>query len=228
MRRPRRMKGLGRMKRSMGGQRGRRSLGRGPRRRLLGRGPRRLGSIITVRTAGLGELSKPNTWFGAAMPATIGGLTAAAVTVGLRHFMKPTSEMQMKLMEYAPWLGLGAGFLTAMMITWTSGKPAGLGVAAGASAVATAMMVGEWAAGKKLAQVATAETASAMKPYGLGRLSAIVMEPTASRGYGAGPVGAIVPTVSRSGTGAYGDEVNLAGVNSSAFGTPGFHVSGAR
>lgn len=227
--------------RKLGRGRGpRRMMGAAPvRRRRRRRSPtmmgrvrprRRLGSIIRVRTAGFGELSKPASWMGAAMPATIGGLTATAVTVGLRHFMTPTSDMQMKLMQYAPWVGLGAGMLTALMISWTSGRPAGIGVAAGATAVASAMMLGEWAAGKRLKEVASGETVDAMKKYGLGggRLGAIVFEPHASRGYGAGPMGAIVPVMSRSGTGAYGDVVNLSGVNASAFGTPGFNVSGAR
>jgi hypothetical protein len=168
---------------------------------------------------------------GSALPATIGGGVATAVTVGLRQFMLPTSEMQMKLMQNAPWVGLGAGLLTSMMLSWTSGRPAGVAAAAGATAVATAMLVGEWSAGQRLKEVASGETLDAMQRYGLagGRLSAIVMEPHASRGYGQGPLGAIVPVYSNTqALSAYGDEVNLGNINASAFGTPAFNVSGAR
>jgi hypothetical protein len=53
---------------------------------------------------------------------------------------------------------------------------------------------------------------------GRARTGAIVMEPSASRGYGA------PPGLGRGGTGwtPYGEEVNLAGINVDAFGTPMF------
>ena len=42
------------------------------------------------------------------------------------------------------------------------------------------------------------------------------MEPQASRGYGAGPLG------------SYGETVNLGNINTTAFGTPGFSLGASR
>lgn len=197
---------------------------------------RRLGSVIRVRKMqGLGQLDRPSSWMGSAGPAAIGGLTAAGTAIGLRYFMKPTSDAQMTLLQNAPYVGLGTGLLASLLVSMTSGKPAGVGVAAGATVVTAVMAASEMMAKQRLAEVAAGGTLDAMKPYGLGRgTGAIVMEPHASRGYGAGPlgsgVGAIVATYSsapRRGVGAYGDVVNLNGINPSAFGTQGFNVQGA-
>lgn len=190
---------------------------------------RRLGSVIRVRKMkGLGQVSRPGTLMGSAGPALIGGATAAATAIGIRYMMKPTTQGQVTIMQNAPWVGLGTGLLASMMVGWTSGQPAGVGAAAGATVVTGVMAVSEMAAKARLKEVASGETLDAMKPYGLG---AIVMEPHAGRGYGTGPLGAIVPTYSSAprtnGLGAYGDVVNLKGINPSAFGSPGFNVQGA-
>lgn len=194
-------------------------------------GGRRMGSVIRVRrTQGLGQLDNPKSIAGASVPPALGGAVAAATTVGLR-MMKPTSETQITMMRNAPWIGLGAGLLTAGLLGMAIKPPAGWSAAASATAVASAMLWSEYAAREKLKLVASGETLDAMKQYGLG---AIVMEPHASRGYGRGPMGAIVPEYSntagvggRRSLAAYGDVVNLANVNPNAFGTPGFSVAGA-
>lgn len=157
---------------------------------------------------------------GAVLPPTIGAGVAALTSIGLRQFMQPTSETQIRMMQYAPWIGLGTGTLVALMLRNTIGRAAGWGTFAGAAGVTIAMAISEMSAKNKLAAHASGETIDAMKPYGLGAivpeygsgrgLGAIVMEPQASRGYGAGQLG------------SYGETVNLGNINTSAFGTPGF------
>lgn len=205
----------------------------------------RTGSVIRVRRLkGLGELNKPDTWLGASGPPTLGGGVAALTTLGIRHLITPTSEMQRTMMKWAPLWGLGAGLLTSLLLSWTSGQPAGLSAASAAAGVSGAIMLSEALLRPKLA-ASYPEASAAMTPYGLGaayqtymmsgaRTGAMVMEPHASRGYGAqgGSVGAIVPEYGTQGLGAYGDQValqgggNLGSVSPTAFGTPGFNVAG--
>jgi len=200
------------------------------------------GSIIRVRKLkGLGQLDKPDSWMGASLPVVLGGGVAMATSVGIRHLITPTSEMQANMMRYAPWIGMGAGLLTAGIFAATVSQPAGLAAAAAATGVAGAILAADWVTRRKLAANAPGETVDAMTPY----IGAVVMEPHASRGYGAGPLGAyetymlsgqqqgtgaIVPEYSQTpgtaGVGAYGDVVNLQGISPGAFGTPGFQVAG--
>jgi hypothetical protein len=193
-----------------------------------------MGSVIRVRrTQGLGQLDNPRSIAGAAIPPTIGGAVTAATTVGIR-MMQPKTETQINMMRNAPLIGIGAGLVTSLLLGWSLKPPAGWSSAAATTAVGGALLVSEYYARESLKKVASGETVDAMKPYGLGRMGAVVMEPHASRGYGRGPMGAIVPEYSNtrglSGhrTGAYGDVVNLGSVNPNAFGTPGFRVAGAR
>ncbi len=200
--------------------------------------------MIRIRKSGmgrLGQLNKPSSLVGSYGPALIGGLATAGVTIALR-MMRPKTEMQMKLMENAPWVGGAAGTLIAFLVGMMSGKPAGYGVAAGSTVVSLAMVASEAVAKQQLGPMMAANgngqpvagvlgggyRMGAIVPEyantrGVNGLGAIVMEPQASRGYGAGPLGG-----RRAGVGAYGDTVNLGNVNQGAFGTPGFNVRGAR
>ena len=200
---------------------------RGSRGRPKGRA-KRLGSVIRIRQKGVGQLNRPSSIVGSYAPALIGGLATAAITIALR-MMTPKTEMQMRIMEFAPWIGGLSGTVIALLVGSMSGRPAGYGVAAGSTVVSVAMIASEAMAKTRLASAGTGGL------FGRRRLGAIVMEPHASRGYGAGPLGAIVPeyanTRGLSGgrqLGAYGDTVNLGNVNQGAFGTPGFNVRGAR
>jgi hypothetical protein len=194
---------------------------------------RGLGTMIRVRRLrGLGDLRNPNTTMGAALPATIGAGVVALVTIGLRYLMKPTTEMQMKAMEFAPYIGMGTGLATAIALGYTVSRSAGVSSASAAVGTGSAMLLAEYAAGQRLREVAAGEAVDAMRPYGMGAIvpeygtrgapahgphGAIVMEPYASRPVGnAGPVG------------NYGDVVNLSGINSDAFGSKAFTVSGRR
>lgn len=221
----------------------RRSLrGRGrPRgRSLRGRsrgGARRLGSVIRIRKSGIGQLNKPSSVMGSIGPALIGGFATAGITIALR-MMKPKTEMQMRIMENAPYVGGIGGTIIAMLLGMMSGKPAAWGAAAGSGVVSLSMIASEAVAKQQLAPMmaqnangnvagllAGGRRMGAIVPeYANTRgLGAIVMEPQASRGYGAGPLGG-----RRNGLSAYGDTVNLGNVNQGAFGTPGFNVRGGR
>jgi hypothetical protein len=123
-------------------------------------------------------------------------------------------------MQYAPWIGLGAGTLAALALANISGKPAGYSSFAGAAVTTLALVSSEMVSKRKLALYSSGEGIQAMRPYGLGaivpeygnRLGAIAFEPQASRGYGAGQLG------------SYGETVNLGNINVAAFGTPGFNA----
>ena len=189
---------------------------------------RRLGSVIRVRrTKGVGQLNNPNSFMGAVGAPLLGAFAAGLTAIGLR-MMTPKTEGQMKLMENAPWIGGLVGSIAAALVGVMSGRAAGWGAAAGSTAVSTAMIASEAAAKSRM---------QAPQPQaglrGRARTGAIVMEPHGSRGYGAGPLGAIVPEYgsrpgNTRGLGAYGDQVNVRGVNARAFGTPGFAMSGRR
>lgn len=229
-----------RSRRSLKGNSRRRSLrGRGagrPRgRSLRGRGrSRRLGSVIRIRKSGVGQLNKPSSMAGSMGPALIGGFATAGITIALR-MMKPKTEYQMKLMEKAPWVGGLGGTIIALLLGTMSGRPAGWGAAAGSTVVSLAMIASEAVAKQQLAPM-MAQNGNGGNVAGLLgsnlraivpeyantrgiRTGAIVMEPQASRGYGAGPLGG-------RNLAAYGDVVNLGNINQGAFGTPGFNVRG--
>jgi len=191
--------------------------------------------VIRVRKQGVGQLNKPTTVMGAMGPALIGGLATAGITIALR-MMKPKTETQMRIMEFAPWIGGLGGGIIAMLLGTMSGRPAAWGAAAGSTAVSLSMLASEAVAKQQLAPMMAQNNGNAAGLLAGGRrmgaivpeyantrgLGAIVMEPQASRGYGAGPLGG------RRGLAAYGDVVNLGNVNQGAFGTPGFNVRGGR
>jgi len=180
----------------------------------------RLGSTIRIRRVkGLGQLNNPRSLTGAVGPTVLGAFATALTVYGLR-MMTPKTPGQMKAMEFAPWIGGLVGTVSAMLLGMMSGRPAAWGAGAGSAVVTLALAGSEAAAKMRMAS---------------GGVGAIVMEPHASRGHGAGPLGAIVPeygssprTAGLGGLGAYGDQVTLKGVNAAAFGTPGFAQSGRR
>ena len=189
-----------------------------------GRRHHRMGSIIRVTR--VGSLSDPKSGAGATMPVILGGGVTLAVTVGIRQMVQPTSDTNVKIIENAPLVGSVAGLTLAGVLYAMRMQPAGLAAAAAAAMVGLGMWGLEYSAKMKAQQIASGAQAPAstsglravVPEYsmrgtrGLGRgMGAIVMEPQASRGYGAGPLG------------AYGETVNLGAINPGAFGTPGFH-----
>lgn len=184
------------------------------RKRRSRRRRRGLGSVLTVRRSGLGQIGAGLKY---ATPILIGAGATAGTVAGLRMYADPAaSETQQFLYKHAPWVGLGVGLLGSGLVYMVL-KGRGMGRealwASGAASVATAVT---WFAADKLLEqgrgpIATAGLGAVVPEYS-GHLGALVMEPTASRGYGAGPLG------------SYGEEVNLGAVSSSVFGTPGFRV----
>lgn len=174
-----------------------------------------MGSVIQVRKLnGLGDLGDPKSGVGSALPVLLGGFAAAGTTIGIRQFMTPTTPGQMSVMNNAPWIGLGAGTLVGLGLWNMSSQPAGVAAIAGASVVALGMVFGEMAAKMRMQKAGTAGV-GAIVAYGPGQgdgMGAIVMEPQASRGYGAGQLG------------SYGETVNLGAIRQQAFGTTGFQI----
>jgi len=205
------------------------------KRRKSRKGSRRrrgMGSII--RVSRLGGFSDPRTGLGATLPVLLGGGVAIAVAVGIRNMVEPTTESDVSMLKNAPLYGGAAGMLVGGILFAMKMQPQGLAAVAGSVISAGAMWGLEKAAEMKaeaLLEAATAAPAAqaaaglrAVVPeYSMRGLSAgrqgmglITMEPQASRGYGAGPLG------------AYGETVNLGAINPGAFGTPGFHFAGSR
>ncbi len=203
------------------------------RRRTTRRRRRGTGSVIRVRRANsLGQLRNPNSVAGAAIPVLAGGGVATITTIGLTSWMQPTAQ-NAPFMRNAPWIGLGAGVLTSMGLGAMTRKTATttMGVASSIVAALAFLMPGWISAmgnGGVAANGATAGVGAVVPEYsrGVGRsgTGAIVMEPHASRGYGAGALGA----GRRRGMGSYGEVVNLGAINSSVFGSAPFKLSGAR
>jgi hypothetical protein len=179
-----------------------------------------MGSIIRVTC--VGNLSDPKSGAGATMPVILGGGVTIAVTVGIRQMVQPTSTTNVSIIENAPLVGAVAGLTLAGVLYAMRMQPAGLAAAAAAAVAGLGMWGLEYSAKMKAAQIAATAAAPA-KTAGLRAvvpeysmrgtrgLGAIVMEPHASRGYGAGALG------------SYGETVNLGAINPAAFGTPGFH-----
>lgn len=186
------------------------------RRRRRSRKRRGTGSVIRVRRMrGLGQLNNPSSMTGSFWPPMIGGGAAAVTTIGIRQFVRPTTEWMQQLQEYAPWVGLAVGSLAAWGLGTMNKRATGWSAAAGAGAVTLGTVMMEMAA---KANFGTDGLGAIVPEYG--NMGAIVMEPQASRGYGAGALG------NRAGVGGdYGEVVNLGNINTSAFGTPGFQIS---
>lgn len=201
------------------------------RRRKSSRRRRGMGSVIRVRRVnGLGQLNNPSSTVGATVPVLLGGGVAALTTIGISQWMQPTPE-NAAFMKNAPWLGLGVGILAALGLGAMTKKRATTAMGVGGAVITTlAFMLPSWMASMGSPMASNGGTAGrlgAVVPEysmrGLGRrgVGAIVMEPQASRGYGAGPLG----RGGRRGMGSYGEVVNLGQINPRAFGTPGFQLS---
>lgn len=206
------------------------------KRRRHRRHHRGMGSAISLR--GLGAVKSSRGIMNFVLPTAVGVLVPAAVIASARYFAKPSeSPTQEFIYKHAPWLGLGAGLVSAgamYMMSRGMAAPVATGVAATGVALTSfvhdQIVVGDPRANALLPNMATrAPSAPASPPdavaptNGLGsyftqrpngalgaavpQLNGVVMSPTNGLGYSAY-------------TG--GETVNLGAVNSSAFGTPGF------
>jgi hypothetical protein len=181
-----------------------------------------MGSIITVRRKGMGQLNAETL-----MPVAVGGGMAALTTLALRWFVEPTNTTQSMLVKWAPAAGMVTGSLAALALNMMGGARSGdkaTRAFLSATVVSLAGLANDYLLRQKPALAATiASSGSAMAGYGMGAIvpeysrgmGAIVMEPVGASGQRAGTIGQL---------GSYGETVNLAGVNVSAFGTPGFNA----
>lgn len=203
----------------------------GGRRRSRRR--RGMGSIITVRR-GMGAISTAD-WLA---PLVGGGLTALTA-LGLRQFVNPTQgEMQKTLVKWAPLFGHLVGSAASLglyFITGSSGQAVSSFVSATAVGVfgmaqdqmlsrpegaanfamaflpTPAVSVSSDAAAAQ-ASIGAAGFGAIVPEYSRPALGAIAMEPVGADGRRAGSIG------------SYGETVSLNGINTSAFGTPGFQA----
>ncbi len=182
-----------------------------------------VGSIIRVRRVnGLGQLNNPSSAVGSIMPVVIGGGVSALATIGISQWMDPMKEENRKFIANAPWIGMGAGVVAGLGLgAMTRKKPTTNMAVAAAIVTALAFLLPGWMVQMKAGNGGVMNTAglrAVVPEYGSRRgTGAIVMEPQASRGYGAGPLGKLA---------SYGETVNLGRVNTNAFGTPGFALNG--
>jgi hypothetical protein len=210
------------------------------RRRHHRRHHRGMGSAISLR--GLGAVKSSRGIMNFVLPTAVGVLVPAAVIASARHFAKPSeSPTQEKIYKYAPWLGLGAGLVSAgAMYVMSRGMAAPIATSVAATGVALTsfvhdqIVVGDARATTLTPNMATRSAEAPAAPPGGGAASN-----TGTNGLGSyftqrpnGALGAAVPQLNgvvmspTNGVGyaAYtgGETVNLGAVNSSAFGTPGF------
>lgn len=195
-------------------------------RRSRGKG---MGSIITVKRAGMGQLDADTL-----LPPAVGGGLAGLTTLALRMYVDPAQgSTQQALVKYAPVFGMAAGSLASLGLfllnrdttqAWRSFVSATLisvfgfgsdfilrekggSVLAAVTAPMDLMGAGAGAGGNGTAGY---RQMGAIVPEYSNGMGALVMEPVGSSGQRPGTIG------------SYGETVQLQGVNISAFGTPGF------
>jgi len=202
--------------------------GGGSRRRR----PRRrgMGSIITVRR-GMGALDMQG-----ALPVLIGGGLAALTSLGLRWFVNPAAgQTQNMLVKWAPLFGTAVGAVGSIALWFMGGQTAAVQSALSAATVG-AFGVGTDMVLKEKPTLLSVIAAAAPAQFGPGPANGN------GNGNGTSGFGAIVPEYSSPGMGAiamesvgargrragtigsYGETVSLSGVNTGAFGTPGFQA----
>jgi hypothetical protein len=203
-----------------------------------------MGSAISLR--GLGKVKSSRGIMSFVLPTAVGVLVPAAVIASARYFAKPAeSETQASIYKNAPWLGLGAGLVSAGALYFMSrGAAAPLAATVAATGVALTSYVHDQIvigsgndsflipnmATRRAAEEARAATPPAPPPTpdtapaaGLG--SYFTQRPNGALGAAVPQLNGVVMSPTNGlGYSAYtgGETVNLGAVNSSAFGTPGF------
>jgi hypothetical protein len=187
---------------------------------------RGMGSIISVRKGSLGQLGAD-----AVAPPLLGGGAAALTTLALRYFVDPMQgTTQQALVRWAPLFGLATGSIASLALYMMGGSRDGARNAMqgflGAAVVAGFGLGADFILKEKGGSLVAAVTATApaalpagtegfgaiVPEYSRQGMGAIVMEPTGPGGQRPGSIG------------SYGESVTLQGVNTGAFGTPGFQA----
>jgi hypothetical protein len=212
------------------------------RRRSTRKHHRGMGSAISLR--GLGKVKSSRGLMHFILPTAVGVLVPAATIAAARYWAQPsTGPTQAYIYKYAPWLGLGAGLVSAGALYMMSRGPAAP-LAAGIAATGVALtsfvhdqivvgdareafitsmaragreVPGEGAAAPDTANNGTSGLGSYFTQRPNGALGAAVAQLSEMNGVVMSPTSGV-------GYAAYtgGETVNLGAVNSSAFGTPGF------
>ena len=204
------------------------------RRRSTRKHHRGMGSAVSL--SGLGKVKSSRGLMNFVLPTAVGVLVPAATIAAARYWAQPSSgPTQAFIYKNAPWLGLGAGLVSAGALYMMSRGPAAP-IAAGVAATGVALtsfVHDQIVVGDAREAFITSMARAGREAPGAG---------TGTNGLGSyftqrpnGALGAAVPQLSEtngvvmsptSGVGyaAYtgGETVNLGAVNSSAFGTPGF------
>lgn len=215
------------------------------------RGTRGFGSIITIRR-GMGAL--PGGALGEAIiPGLVGGLVTAATALGVRYWVDPArGNTQRFVVRHAPWIGHAAGIVASLGLMLIGGNGAAISSFVAATGVGLSLfgsdMLFQRQSGSLLMALAPAPTASAssepapttqaeaevaategvegLRRYrSMRRLGTGAIVPEYSRGMGAVVMEPVGASGRRAGSiGSYGETVTLQGINTGAFGTPGFNA----
>lgn len=197
-----------------------------------------MGSAISLR--GLGKVKSSRGLMNFVLPTAVGVLVPAATIAAARYFAKPSESPTQKFIYVnAPWLGLGAGLVSAgalYMMSRGAAAPLATGIAATGVALTSfvhdQIVIGDPRSASLLPNMATrapaAAAAAATEPAtapaaGLG--SYFTQRPNGALGAAVPQLNGVVMSPTNGlGYAAYtgGETVNLGAVNSSAFGTPGF------
>lgn len=199
------------------------------------RGTRGLGTIITMRR-GMGALPG-GAWGEAIIPAAVGGLTTAVVALAIRQMVTATAgSTQQMLVRFAALFGGLAGVVSSLLLLVLGGSRAAVTGVVATFGVTAALFGQDMILQRKGAEILAAlppPSAASTGTAGYRRrgTGAIVPEYSRRPGMGAlvmepvGPSGHRAGTLGRLGRPAdYGEVVSLRGLNTSAFGTPGFRA----
>lgn len=209
------------------------------------RGMQGFGSIISIRR-GMGAL--PGGAMGQAIiPGLVGAGVTAAVALGVRSMIDPTQgPTQQSLVKWGWAVGHGAGILASLGLLMVGGTPAATASFVAATGVGLALFgqdmltanpergprfLAALLSSSAASSAPSEEAAAAEGTAGIGRrryrrrLGTGAIVPEYSRGMGAIVMEPTGPSGKRAGTiGSYGETVTLSGINTGAFGTPGFNA----
>jgi hypothetical protein len=135
--------------------------------------------------------------------------------------VQQATDTQKKVMQYAPYIGLGVGSLVALIFGYTTGKASGMAAGGAAVVVSGGMVTADWAMRKKFTALIGADATKPLAPY----LGAIVAEygnmPGRPRALSGANMGEIIWQKQNV---RGGEVVQLRGITQSAYGTPGFQI----
>lgn len=195
------------------------------------RGTRGLGTIISMRR-GMGAL--PGGAMGEAIIApAVGGMTTALIVLAIRHMVVATAgTTQQTLVRWAPLFGGLAGLVSSLALLLLGGSNAAIAGVVSTLSVTAATFGQDWILARRGPEIlaalpAPSAASTGTAGYGRRRMGAIVPE-YSRRGMGALVMEPVGPSGKRAGTlgraSDYGSVVSLSGLNTGAFGTPGFRA----